>query len=394
MPRGRSQNGSGTIIFVKGRKKPYRVQYCLDGQRKNGGYYASSEEASKALRALTAAIDDGSFVEPKKMKLSAWLETWLQEYCVEVKPSTVVQYRAYVKNHINPSIGDIRLRDLQPHHVQAFVNKLERSAHGNKPLSYKTKKNIHGCLSAALECAVKMKYIKDNPATGCKIPHPAVEDVEIMEIKPLEGEQITAFLQAIRGNRFEPIFQLALFTGMRLSEILGLQWQRVDFTKNEIKISKQLSLQRKAGDTRQLAPTKTRKARTIIATQDAMDVLKEVQKKQRMARLKAGAAWGNADNLVFTDEIGNSLPHSSIEHQFKRIVTGMGLPERRFHDLRHTFATQALKAGVDFKTLQSSMGHSTLAMTMQVYAHVLDDMKKDAADRLQQAFEAHKSGVS
>lgn len=392
MRRKRNANGSGSVYYEKGRRSPWHVMVTLpDGRRKSCGYFDSKEEANQVLRSIVSEVDAGTFLEPQKMKLAAWLDTWLDTYCVEIKPSTLTQYRAYVRNHIKPALGSVRLCELQPHQVQAFVNNLERSAHGSKPLAYKTMKNIHGCLSAALDCAKQQRYIRDNPCKGCRIPHPVTEDIEDQEIKPLEGQQITAFLSAIQGNRFEAIFQIALFTGLRLSEILGLQWSRVNLSTGEIKVTKQLVIQREAGSKRVLAPTKTRKGRTFIATRDALSVLRIEQKKQRMARLRAGAAWMDRDGLAFTDDIGNSIPHSSVEHQFKRIMERMGLPERRFHDLRHTFATQALRAGVDFKTLQVCMGHSTIVTTMTIYAHVLDDMKQDAADRMQQAFDAYKN---
>ena len=171
MGRKRANNGSGTIARHKGRQKEYQVLFFVDGKRKSGGYYKTYAEASKVLRDLATTVDKGEYIEPQKMLVSDWLQIWVDEYCCDIKESTKLQYRGYIRNHINPCLGKTGLCSLQPHMIQSFVNRLEyQGKKSGKELSYKTRKNIHGCLSAALERAVKIKYLKENPASGCTIP--------------------------------------------------------------------------------------------------------------------------------------------------------------------------------------------------------------------------------
>lgn len=335
MGRKRANNGSGTIARHKGRQKEYQVLFFVDGKRKSGGYYKTYAEASKVLRDLATTVDKGEYIEPQKMLVSDWLQIWVDEYCCDIKESTKLQYRGYIRNHINPCLGKIGLCSLQPHMIQRFVNRLEyQGKKSGKELSYKTRKNIHGCLSAALERAVKIKYLKENPASGCTIPRDD-EDSRNQIIKPLDTEQIIRFTNEIKGTRFEKVYLTALYTGMRLSEIIGLQWDRVNLETGTLVISKQLTMKRAKGSQRKMVSTKTRKVRSIIIPKTAVDVLRSQQKAQYQFRLKAGQEWDNELNLVFTNEYGYSLPHASIEHEFKKIMCKIQLPDRRFHDLRH-----------------------------------------------------------
>ena len=387
LARGRAYNGSGTIARHKGRTKEYQVLITLDGKRKSAGYFRTRAEASQALRNIVSSIDKNEYIEPQRMPLSEWLQIWIDEYCCDIKASTKVAYKGYIKNHIEPALGKVSLCNLQPHMIQRFINRLENQGkRSSLPLSYKTRKNIHGCLSSALGTAVKIRYLRENPATGCRIPRND-EDLRSHVINPLNSSQIIQFMDAIKGTRYERIYMIALYTGMRMSEILGLQWDRVNFEIGELIISKQLAMLREKGEKRKLVSTKSRKIRSIIIPQAATDVLRTQLKAQYQYRLMAGQDWDNDLNLVFTNELGNSIPHASVEHEFKKIVTGIKLPGCRFHDLRHTFATEAIRAGVDVETVSKSLGHFSVGFTLDVYGHVTQEMKIDAAKRIQQAIE-------
>lgn len=392
MARRRSENGSGTIIQHNGRAKEFQIVFTVDGKRKSGGYYKTRAEASAALRDYTTSVDKGEYVEPQKMSLSEWLQIWVDEYCCDIKDSTRIQYRGYIKNHINPVLGEISLCNLQPHMIQRFINRLEyQGKKKSKTISYKTRKNIHGCLSAALQRAVKIRYLKENPATGCTIPRDD-EDVNNQGICPLNTSQIIQFTKAIKGARFERIYLIALYTGMRMSEILGLQWDRVNLETGELVISKQLAMKREKGSTRRLTSPKSRKVRSIIIPQTAVDILRSQQRTQYQYRLLAGPEWNNELSLVFTNEYGQPLPHASIEHEFKKIMISMKLPERRFHDLRHTFATEAIRAGVDVETVSKALGHFSVGFTLDVYGHVTQEMKEEAARRIQLSIDKRAYG--
>lgn len=350
-------------------------------------YGKTSEEVAKKLREVTAALDAGTYTEPKRMFLGQWLDIWLKEYTGGIKPGTLKTYSDNVRLYIKPALGAVRLCDLQPHDCQTFINRLPKAGMRGKPLSPKTIKNIHGTLCKALSEAERVKYIAANPANGAILPKVTREDIH-----PLEGDQINAFVQAIKGTPSEAIFFLAINTGMRLSEILGLRWSRVDLKKGTIKVDVQLLVKRGADTERRLGPTKNGKPRTFKVAQSVVDLLKVVQRRQKENRLRAGSMWSNPLDLVFTDEAGSCIPHATIEHRYKRIVTALGLPERRFHDLRHTFATESIRYGVDLKTLSEMLGHYSVAFTMDTYGHVTNAMQDDAAQRLELAILDRKLG--
>lgn len=391
MARGRAANGSGTQPRLRPDGR-WEIKYTagIDGATgkpiRKSVYGKTSDEVAKKLREVTAAIDAGTYTEPKRMPLGEWLDIWLAEYCIAIKPGTLKTYSDNCKNHIKPALGGIRLCELQPHDVQTFINCLQRGQKGKKPLSAKTVKNVHGTLCKALSEAVRIHYMPANPTNGCILPK-----VNREEVHPLEGEQIIQFMEAIKEDSFEPIFFVALNTGMRLSEILGLRWSRVDFKKGTIKVDAQLMVKRGADTERELGTTKNGKARTFKAAPAVMDKLREVKQRQLEWRLKAGSAWNNAMDLVFTNEIGACIPHATIEYRFTRHMQSMGI-EHRFHDQRHTFATEAIRHGVDYKTVSETLGHYFVGFTMDTYTHVTEAMQDDAAARMQQAIMERHTG--
>ena len=389
MARGRAANGSG--MQPRQRKDGrWEVRYSAGIHPGNGRpiiksiYGKTSAEVSEKLRAVTAAVDAHTYIEPQKMPLGEWLGIWLSEYCGAIKPGTLKTYSDNVKNHIIPALGAVKLCELQPHDVQKFINSLQR---GKKPLSAHTVKNIHGTLCKALTEAARVKYIPSNPANGCILPK-----VQRDEISPLVGEEIGAFTRAIKGNPSEDVFFVALNTGMRLSEVLGLRWSRVDFKKGTIKVDAQLLVKRGKDTERTLGLPKNSKPRTFKAAPAVIECLKAVQRRQKEWRLLAGPTWGNALDLVFTNETGQEIPHATIEHRFMRIMDTIGLQGHRFHDLRHTFATESIRAGIDTKTISDMLGHSSTAFTLDIYGHVTTTMQDDAANRLQALIIARGSG--
>lgn len=273
-------------------------------------------------------------------------------------PLTVKSYRATVNNHIIPALGNVRLTELNPHTVQTFINKLAET------LSPKTVKNVHGVLHQGISQAAIVGYIPSNPADHCKLPK-----VTKPKINPLDKGQISAFLDAIRGDYFESIYLVDLFTGMRQSEIVGLTWDCIDFDKGTITIYRQW--QKLKGGYQFVAP-KNNKSRVIRPPALVLSAIKQVRTVQLENQLRAGSAWENQESFVFTNELGQPLKHETIRVHFKKIAASIGLPDLRFHDLRHSFAVLSLQIGDDIKTVQENLGHHSAAFTLDTYAHVSD----------------------
>lgn len=375
MPRKketRNANGSGSIYQrADGR---WEGKATIGYNPSNGKlirksvYGKTQSEVRKKIAEITVEIDKGTYKEPTKLKLAEWLEIWLNEYMTGLKPLTVKSYRATVNNHIIPALGNVRLTELNPHTVQTFINKLAEA------LSPKTVKNVHGVLHQGLSQAAIVGYIPSNPADHCKLPK-----VTKPKINPLDKGQISAFLDAIRGDYFESIYLVDLFTGMRQSEIVGLTWDCIDFDKGTITIYRQW--QKLKGGYQFVSP-KNNKSRVIRPPALVLSAIKQVRAAQLENQLRAGSAWENQENFVFTNELGQPLKHETIRVHFKKIATSIGLPDLRFHDLRHSFAVLSLQIGDDIKTVQENLGHHSAAFTLDTYAHVTDSMKEESASRL------------
>ena len=183
-------------------------------------YGKSQKEVRQKLARITAEIDEGTYIEPNSMKLADWLQTWLRDYIGNVKASTVKSYTDHVNLNIIPYIGKTQLSKLSAPMIQSMYNTLQRE----KGLSPKTIKNVHGVLHRALTQAQKMGYIRLNPLEAVTLPR-----IEKAQIKPMEDDDLTRFLKEIKGNPYELVFFVTVFTGLRQGEILGLTWDCVNF---------------------------------------------------------------------------------------------------------------------------------------------------------------------
>ena len=206
----------------------------------------------------------------------------------------------------------------------------------------------------------------------------------------LEGDKLKEFLEIIKEKPYEHEFYVALFTGMREGELLGLTWDCIDFKKNTIHICKQLKRDRRIGEgvSYVVDSTKTGTIRTITVAPSVMAVLHSVKKKQAENQLKHGSVFTNEGNYVFTNEIGLHRISVSMWKHFKKRVQAIGLPDMRFHDLRHTCASLMLQNGEDIKTVSEFLGHTNIATTADRYAHITEKLRKDSADRMEAFIQA------
>lgn len=393
MPRtknmGRAANGIGTIrkktVTKNGKAYTYWEARCTVGydpgtgkqiQRSISG--KTQKEVTQKLKQMSYEVDAGTYQAPCKLTVGEWLEIWQSEYLGGVKPFTVLNYQQHIKNHIKPSLGAVKLEALSTPMIQSFYNSLSQPQGDAPGLSAKTVKCIHGITHKALQQAVKIGYLRFNPSNGCELPR-----VERKEIKPLDNEAISAFLKAVQGHRFEAVYLTTLFTGMRRGEVCGLTWDCVDLENGTIRINKQLqNIPGQPGEFR-LVSAKNGKGRTIAIPPFVVEVLRKHKVQQAMMRLETGSLWQDG-NYVFTDELGNHLSPHTVYHNFKRLVASIGLPEARFHDLRHSYAVAAIRSGDDIKTVQGNLGHHAALFTLDVYGHVTEEMKKASADRMEQ----------
>ena len=330
----------------------------------------TQKEVREKLQAAAMAVNQGTYTAPVRMTVGRWLDTWQKDYLCGVKPSTAYIYGSNIRNHIKPAMGAAALSDLRPHHVQGFVNSLTGLSAASVRLAYKV-------LYMALEKAVDLGYIPRNPAAKCELPR-----MEQKEIHPLTDEQAAALLLSAKGRDIEHLITVALFTGLRLSELLGLTWDCVDLSGGSINVNKQLSRTVHRNGGLFISP-KNGKLRVIAAAPSVLAALKAQRTKQAEWQLKAGPAWDNAHGLVFSNELGAPFEHWRVNSSFALILEAAELKGARFHDLRHTYAVAAIRAGDDIKTVQGNLGHATAAFTLDRYGHFTERMKQDSAERME-----------
>lgn len=335
----------------------------------------SKKVVAQKLKAAMAALDAGTYKAPCKMTVAQWLDIWVVEYLNSVKPLTKHNYNKQVQKHFKPALGAVRLDALDTHTIQRFYNSLSASG-----LSPKTVKNLHGILHCALQQAIACDYLSRNPADACKLPK-----VTKPEIKPLEPVEIARLLKEAEQDDYCNLFIVAMFTGMRQGELLGLAWECVDFKSGIITVKQQL--QCKDGNYFLETP-KSGKNRTILPAPIVMDALRNQLERQQKEQEQAGDMWDNQFNLVFTDALGKYLVRRTVVKHFKKISQRAGISDdARFHDLRHSFAVSSLYAGDDIKTVQANLGHATAQFTLDVYGHVTQKMRQESANRMQKFYE-------
>ena len=374
----KNAKGSGSI-----RKRPdglWEGRYTPGVDPKTGKqiqksvYGKTQKEVRAKLNQILVEIETGTYLEPSLMTVSEWLDIWLKDYISNVKPSTVKSYQDHVRLNIKPYIGQIKLKKLTAPMVQSMYNDLLRE----KGLSPKTVKNVHGVLHRAMEQCVRLGYLRTHPLDAVTLPR-----IEKAKIHPMEDDLLTSFLREIRGNPYESVYYVTVFTGLRQSEVLGLTWDCVDFDRNTLLINKQHN-KIKGTKIYAFSSLKNDKPRVLEVADAVMNAIKKQKAQQeRWAELYDGI-WSNPDNLVFTTQTGRYLCNQTVYLDFKKIVKRLGNGAVRFHDLRHTFAVNSLRTRDDIKTVQENLGHHTAAFTLDTYAHVTSGMRKESANRMEQ----------
>lgn len=299
-----------------------------------------------------------------------FLEQWLGTIRESVRPKTLHQYTQIVRGHIAPLLGEIKLKELRPDQIQNLYNlKMD------KGISARTVLLIHAVLHRSLNHALRLGIVNRNPVDAVQRPK-----FKKKEMKILNESQTRAFLSAVKGDRCEALYWLAVSTGMRQGELLGLKWSDVDWRNKRVYIQRQLQRLPE----QHLAFTEPKSAagkRVIVLSTTLIEKLKDHIALQDQEIHRAGVRWQEND-LIFPSVIGTPLDHRNLFRDFKIILNSAGLPDIRFHDLRHTAATLMLLQGIHPKVVQERLGHSDISLTLNTYSHVLPSMQEEAAEKM------------
>jgi integrase len=372
---GRRGNAEGSISYHKksglymGR---YTVQTPTGSKRKTVYGKTRTEVAEKLTRAM-ADRDRGLVFEGDCEALETYLERWLEDVVRDtVKENMLENYTYLARRHIIPELGHTRMRDLKPEQVRRLYRKKLDSG-----LSNRTVQLIHTTLRKALQQAVSDGILPRNVCEAVRPPWRVRK-----EMRPLTLEQARTFLEAAKGDRLQALYILAITTGLREGELLGLRWTDVDLEGGKLRVLRQLTRTKKG-----LSFTVPKRGRTRVVrlTGTAGAALKAHKALQNEERLKAGSLWQD-DDLVFTSTIGTPVDVGNLTYRsFRPLLKSAGLPQIRIHDLRHTAATLMLGRGVHPKIVQEMLGHSTITQTMDTYSHVLPDMQDQAISAIESA---------
>jgi len=340
-----------------------------DGKRvfKYHSGYATRRAAQQARTELLGALERRSYVAPDKTTVADYLRgQWLPVVQARLRPGTWVEYRRKAETHLIPAIGQVPLQQLTTAMLNALYQQLRDRGVGPRTVQY-----VHATIRKALNDAVRWGLLVRNPAHHAAAPTP-----RRIELRTWTAAELHWFLACVRDDRLYAAWRLAALTGMRRGEVLGLRWADLDLDAGWLSVRQTLVV---VDNQPQASEPKTARGRRRIALDPStVAALRAHHKAQAAERLAAGPAWANTD-LVFTRQDGAPLHPEHVRRQFDRHIARAGLPRVRFHDLRHTHATLALQAGVHPKVVSERLGHTTVAMTLDIYSHAIPAMQQDAA---------------
>jgi integrase len=366
-------NGEGSIY--KQRNGLWAASISIEGGKRKYFYGKTRREVQEKLASALQEQKQGMLVATPQQTVGQFLTDWLENtHKQSVRPRTYERYEEAIRLHLLPVLGKYQLQKLSAQHVQAFyARKLKEGLSPSTVIYY------HSVLHNALDTAVKWGLVSRNVCDLVTPPRRAR-----FEIKPFTTEQVQSFFAAIRGHKWEALFTLALATGMRQGELLGLKWQDINFSTGTLQVRRILTRipSETSGKVYIEAEPKTEKSRrSITVASFALEALSQHRVSQLETKLKAGAFWEEHD-YVFCTLVGRHLRPSHVVDEFKKLLKKADLPDIRFHDLRHSAATLLLSLGVHAKVVQEMLGHTQISMTMDIYSHVLPSMQQDAVNKL------------
>jgi integrase len=372
------KNGNGEGGITRHKKSGlYMARYTVEtstGKKRKTVYGKTREEAHEKLVEALSNRNKGLVFDAGNIKVSEYLERWLADSVRDtVRPTTFERYEQLVRLHICPVLYKLKLKDLTPAHVRGlYREKLDAG------LSPRTVQYVHVTLHKALKQAVMDGLIPRNATEAVKPPQ-----VRREEMRPLAPEQVKVLLQATRDERLEALYVLAVTTGLRQGELLGLKWEDVDLEAGTLQVRRTLATAK--GGPQLTAPKTKGSRRTVRLTQSAVNALRSHLERQLGEIDKAGSLW-RENGLIFASETGDPLDRRYVTtHRFKPLLKRARLPQIRFHDLRHTCATLLLGRNVNPKIVSELLGHASIAITLDTYSHVLPNMQSEAAKAMEDA---------
>ena len=357
-------NGEGSISRLP--SGTWRAQVVVDGRRLSHTAKLR-DECTLWVRQTLNQVDQGFTYSANRQTVAEYLREWFQLAQPALKPKTAHQYQQYIEKRIIPKLGNVHLSDLRLDRVERFYADLINEGAGARSVRY-----IHRVLHRALEKAATSGQLPRNPAHGASLPR-----VVQPEMSALEESQVSQFLVTANGTRYEALYRLAIATGMRQGELLGLKWPDIDWNKGVIHVRRQV--QRVTGKGFIFDEPKTRAGRRSVRVgQNVLQSLAQHKQRQELEIFYAGDRW-HANDLVFPSTTGTPLDQRNLLRDYYAILKLAGLPRIRFHDLRHTAASLLISHETPINVVSAMLGHSKPSVTLDIYAHVYSGRQEQAA---------------
>jgi len=358
----RRGNNEGTIYQRQNGR--WIAQVRIEGQRL-GKSFSTQKECRSWIKDMQEQIENGLSVDGFKMTVHDLFKMWLESIQGSVRPRTLDQYQGVVRNHLEPVLGEIKLRELQPYQIQQLYNSLLAEGKSNRTVQL-----VHSVIHRALVVGQQLGLVGRNPASAVTPPK-----VPQKEMQVLDDNQARQLLIAAQGDRYEAMYYLAITTGLRQGELLGLKWEDIDFSSGILQVKRQL--QRVPGKGVRLSEPKTKAGRRQIQLgPESVNQLITHRKRQDIER--EGDRW-EEHGLIFPSSVGTPTGQRNLIRSYKRLLKKAGLPNIRFHDLRHTAATLMLLNGIPLIVVSRRLGHSKPSVTLDIYGHYLPGMQAEAA---------------
>lgn len=327
-------------------------------------------DAQRQLNDLLANLDKGTYATPGKLTIADLFNQWLNGYVrTKCSPRTQDGYQSIIEHHLSPALGYHRLKQLTPKEIQAYYAK------ACEALSARTVHHQHRVLSQALKYAVRQGYLGRNPCELVDPPSPQGK-----KMRTLDPAEVVILLDTAQGSYYYPVIYTALSSGLRQAELLGLRWRDLDLgIVPSISVSR--SLYKRKGVCEFREPKTEHSSRLVVMTPPLADFLREYSKDRKVLYHELGNNL-SLDHLVFSNVEGEPIDPGVLSHSFNRIAKRAGLDNVRFHDLRHSFASLALKQGIHPKIISEALGHASVAFTMDCYSHIISGMQAEAMAKL------------
>ncbi|MFD1404447.1 tyrosine-type recombinase/integrase [Robinsoniella peoriensis] len=370
-------------ITWREREQSYYWRFQLSGENYSG-YEKRLPLAIKSMNDTKYEVEHGLYAKETNITVDSWYKVWIEEYKpLSVKKGTIIIYDNAYNNYMKKELGKKKLKDVRPEHIQKLYNEL------SKTLSRNTIQTVSQILNGMYKQAIDNGMVLKNPAANVKKPKAEERADKVI----LSEEQQSIFLDAAKDHYLYTMIKLALFTGMRSGELRSLQWEDIDFENSIVKVRHTLKYTVNTSFFFDSPKTKTSK-RDIPMLSGVKQLLKSHKKQQAEQRMLLGKKWRpmeGFEHLVFASRFGRPIQNTTFNSELKQICQSLQSENDNFpvispHSLRHTFATRGLENGIKPKVMQTILGHSTLSMTMDLYAHVLPNAKAEELEKLANLF--------